>query len=249
MLSRILPRHNTFTSATGSLYEDEELANARKMLDRAYKSTMSDNPDQLASLDEAARILDTADRFEFPHINIRHSFPKNASIADIQKYSQDKSWLLTQCLREFWAGQSQQLLGEFQLSFLIIFVGQNFAGFEHWKRLLHLVLGSNEALADQSVVADLITPVLRVFGRQLADCPQSFVTEVLESDNFVARILNTLVLNVYESEEANAILVEEIDRLRRFLKDRFGWTLMEGSELQELADVEEGEYAPVVVDL
>ncbi|KAJ1930781.1 hypothetical protein EC988_010015, partial [Linderina pennispora] len=167
-----------------------------------------------------------------------------ATGTELQKYSQDKSWLLRHCLREIWHGE-QELLGEFQLAFLIIFVGQNFAGFEHWKRLLHLVLGSREALKEMA--ADLVVPTLRVFMRQLTDCPRSFVTEVLESDNFVAQILNELVLNAYEMGVGE--LDQEIGRLRVFLRDKFSWTLMEGPQLQELADAEEGEYAPVVVDM
>ncbi|ORX71908.1 AAR2-domain-containing protein [Linderina pennispora] len=233
MLARIMPGNHAFTSATGSRYEDEEMALAQKMLARAYPHTP-----------HPALDTDLADRFDFPHINIRRSFPAGATGTELQKYSQDKSWLLRHCLREIWHGE-QELLGEFQLAFLIIFVGQNFAGFEHWKRLLHLVLGSREALKDMA--ADLVVPMLRVFMRQLTDCPRSFVTEVLESDNFVAQILNELVLNAYEMDVGE--LDQEIGRLRVFLRDRFSWTLMEGPQLQELADAEEGEYAPVVVDM
>ncbi|KAJ2134528.1 hypothetical protein GGH17_002772, partial [Coemansia sp. RSA 788] len=121
----------------------------------------------------------------------------------------------------------------------------NFCGIEHWKRILHLVLGSAEVLGDARVVETVVVPVLRCFMSQLRVCPHEFVASVLEQDNFVAEILQEFVLNVYESGGG---LDPEIARLRAVLK-MFDWVLPEGQQLQTKADEEEGEYAPQVVDL
>ncbi|KAJ2353492.1 hypothetical protein GGF43_003487 [Coemansia sp. RSA 2618] len=189
----------------------------------------------------------SSDRFRFTEIDIRHSFRKDATPDEIRRFSQDKSWLLRTVLDQV---GSARLLGEFQLAFLVIFVGQNFAGLEHWKRILHMVLGSSDVMTDPRIVDDVIVSVLRILGQQLRECPREFVASVLEQDNFVAEILQMLVLNVYESEQcaARGVLEPEIARLRELL-GTFDWVLPEGCQLKEEADLEEGEYAPQIVDL
>ncbi|KAI8325165.1 AAR2-domain-containing protein [Martensiomyces pterosporus] len=268
MLGRVLPRDGAFTSATGSGYEDEEMESARRMLERAKKSGAFDalardrkDADGSADVDaqtivdreieNATKVALSEDRFQFPHIDIRHSFPCDAPPSMIFQYSQDKSWLLRTSLAKHWSSDPGRLLGEFQLSFLIIFVGQNFTGFEHWKRLLQLVLSSAQVLGDRQMVSGLVIPLLRLLVRQLKECPHEFVTSVLEQDNFVARILCAFVLNVFESDASTSReeLTGEIDKLRVFLNSAFGWKLPSGKQLQDEADREEGEYAPQVVEL
>ncbi|KAJ1960370.1 hypothetical protein GGI12_003838 [Dipsacomyces acuminosporus] len=268
VLARILPSDGGFTSATGSAYEDEEMQNARKMLERTKESggfdallTGRNDPkgkhvDRNAVIDREIETLtsiasSTDDRFAFPYVDIRHSFPKDAQPSMIYQYTKDKSWLLRNMLRTQWQNDFGTLLGEFQLSFLIIFVGQNFTGFEHWKRLLQLVLSSAQALEDPDMLAGLIIPFVRLLMVQLKECPQEFVATVLEQDNFIARILSAFVLNVFEMEDLRLRdeLHAEIEQLRAFLDQAFGWKLPSGKQLQEEADLEEGEYAPQIVDL
>ncbi|KAJ2083741.1 hypothetical protein H4R24_000604 [Coemansia sp. RSA 988] len=255
LLQHVLPAHGCFSSATGSVYEDEEIASVRRMLERHARS-MSDQgisaADVQAIIDSeaaASKDVESDDRFHFTHINIRHSFPKDATPEEIRRFSQDKSWLLRNILAQH-QSRAHVLLGEFELSFLVILVGQNFTGIEHWKRILHLVLASIDILKDREVVETLIAPLLRILICQLRECPQEFVASVLEQDNFVAEILRSLVLNVYEcrNEFAKQLLDSEIEHLRLLLAG-FGWLLPKGSQLQEEADREEGEYAPQVVEL
>ncbi|KAJ2614828.1 hypothetical protein H4S08_001530 [Coemansia sp. RSA 1365] len=253
LLQRVLPPHGCFSSATGSVYEDEEIASVRRMLERNARSMA----DQGISAADAQAIIDSEaaankgvgsdDRFHFTHINIRHSFPKDAKPEEIRRFSQDKSWLLRHILTQHGVCE---LLGEFELSFLVILVGQNFTGIEHWKRLLHLAFGSIEILEDRDIAETLIVPILRILLCQLGECPHEFVASVLEQDNFVAEILRSLVLNVYECKNSSArrLLDSEIENLRVLLT-KFGWTLPKGCQLQKEADMEEGEYAPQVVEL
>ncbi|KAJ2724756.1 hypothetical protein GGI07_001717 [Coemansia sp. Benny D115] len=243
MLSMLLPPNGEFSSATGSVYEDDELERAQRMLRRKLPQAMPDASSMPAT--------DSIDRFKFARIDIKHSFPSGASAEVIRKYSEDKSWLLRRLLSTIWNNLPAGLLGEMQLGFLVIFVGQNFAGLEHWKLLLHLVLGSAEALEDPGLVSDLYVPALRVLMVQLRECPREFVTSILEQDNFVASVLGSLVLNIHEcpSAKSRETLEPEVDRLREFLATRFSWSLPSGAEMQDMADAEEGEYAPQVVEL
>ncbi|KAJ1721462.1 hypothetical protein LPJ53_004022 [Coemansia erecta] len=237
MLALLLPPNGEFSSATGSVYEDEEMEEAQKALHHATA--------------QPAALSDTPDRFNFTHTDIRRSFPANASPEDVRKYSQDKSWLLKTLLSSRWHDNPDELLGELQLAFVIIFVGQNFSGLEHWKLLMHLTLCCAEALEDRQLVSRLFVPLVRVLCVQLAECPQEFAASVLEQDNFIAVVLETLVLNVYECsvDETRVMMEKELVVLRKLLEERFSWTLATGRQLQADADAEDGEYAPQVVHL
>ncbi|KAJ2470097.1 hypothetical protein GGI02_003154 [Coemansia sp. RSA 2322] len=242
-LSRVLPDGGVFSSATGSAYEDEEMAAAQRMLER--KTGM-------AAL--AVPASSETDRLRFPYIDLRRSVPPNADPSLVCQYGMDKSWALASALHTHWgggAGGGGELLGEFQLAYLIILVGQNFTGLEHWKRILHLVFGSAQALEDSALVNSLFVPLIKALYYQLKECPEEFGASVLDQDNFVGKVLATLVLNVYEcGNPATAkVLAAEVDMLRALLAQRFQWELPQGKQLQEEADVEEGEFAPQVVDL
>ncbi|KAI9476982.1 hypothetical protein LPJ78_004741 [Coemansia sp. RSA 989] len=257
LLDQVLPAHGGwFSSATGSVYEDEEMDRVHRRLEQQIQSgKLEDSQEIRQIIDNEKQTRDRLesayrqDRFGFTHIDIKRSFPKSASVEEIRRYSQDKSWLLTKLYETQWHSHAR-LLGEFELAFLVILVGQNFTGLEHWKRLLHLVLGSCEILSQVQVVRDLFVPLLGVLMGQLHECPVEFVASVLEQDNFVAEILKTFVLNVYECgyQEAQQLLFPEISRLRKLLAT-FDWTLPDGQQLQEAADLEEGEYAPQIVEL
>ncbi|KAJ2882461.1 hypothetical protein H4R27_003427 [Coemansia aciculifera] len=235
MLQRVLPAGGEFSSATGSVYEDEEMEAARRMLEQ-----------QTGTPVPSAEMAESFDRFSFPHIDVRHSVPPNADPSLVCRYGVDKSWLLQTTLAKYWNGDARALVGEFQLAFLIILVGQNFAGLEHWKRLLHLALGSIEAL---DLADSLFVPMLKTLDDQLNECPKEFGTSVLDQDNFLAQILTTFVLNVYESEVLGKQALEDgVQRVRDTLAARFQWVLPSGSQIQDEADVEEGEYAPQIVD-
>ncbi|KAJ1666764.1 hypothetical protein IW140_002355 [Coemansia sp. RSA 1813] len=252
MVARVLPSGGCFSSATGSVYEDEEMERARKLLAKQQRSSGS-MATQESFLENIATDTVT-DKFEFPLIDIRHSFPQNAEPALIRQYSVDKTWLLCEILRTKWNGRAaaaaESLLGEFQLSFLAILVGQNFTGLEHWKRLMHLVLGSSSALENRELVTTVFVPLLNILRFQLDECPEDFVAMVFDQDeNFVASLLSSFVLNLYECPCENKELDRLIGGLRTLLADKFEWTLPCGKELQEEADMEAGEYAPQIVDL
>ncbi|KAJ2489429.1 hypothetical protein IWW37_004001 [Coemansia sp. RSA 2050] len=237
MLQRVLPAGGEFSSATGSVYEDEEMEAARRMLEQQTGTPVP----------TAEMAAETMDRLSFPYVDVRRSVPPNADPSLVCRYGVDKSWLLKSTLSQNWGGNAGALVGEFQLAFLVILVGQNFAGLEHWKRLLHLVLGSAEAL--EELAHSLFVPMLRALNDQLSECPKEFGTSVLDQDNFLARILAAFVLSVYESEvPGKRVLEDGVQRIRGTLAARFQWVLPSGSQIQDEADVEEGEYAPQIVD-
>lgn len=81
----------------------------------------------------------------FAKIDIRRSFRKGATGAEITEGMLDKTWLLEQLLLEVYKTHDE-LLGELELSFLCLLIGQNFAGLEQWKTFLELLCCSEKAI-------------------------------------------------------------------------------------------------------
>ncbi|KAJ1984414.1 hypothetical protein H4R34_000677 [Dimargaris verticillata] len=186
----------------------------------------------------------------FTMIDLKRSFPSGAQGSVVTKYSQDKSWLLTHLLETAWNNDYRQLLGEMQLGFVCLLMGQNFTGFEHWKRIVHLVCLSNECIPD--LAATLYPAFIDVLQHQLAACPEDFYTDIIMADNFVVQLLQTLANHVAQlpSDERLAVLQSKLGRLKAFVHDQFGWTLSLNPCLTHDSDDDEtGEYAPVVVEL
>ncbi|OMJ23994.1 Protein AAR2-like protein [Smittium culicis] len=166
-----MPTNKTFTSATSSAYDIEEHKIAQNIL-----SSIKNNEDLVSSksqqvpfttinidhnnvLDQNINIsgLKTEDEFQFNYIDLKLSFDKKASPEEISKYSVDKSWLLSESLKKYYKNDPKNMLGEMQASFLLLLIGHNFSGLEHWKRLI-LALNSesgNEESGNQKNSLDL----------------------------------------------------------------------------------------------
>lgn len=88
---------------------------------------------------KAAQASNPADEIiSFTNISLKHSARDNP---DVTTYSLDKSLLLKSLL-----DSDTQVLGEFQLAFVLFSVAGLYDGFEQWKMLLHVVLGCDECI-------------------------------------------------------------------------------------------------------
>jgi len=85
-------------------------------------------------------------RLNFTVIDLKKSYPSNATTEEITKYSLDKSYLLKKILKDDYKNNLNLFLGEFQLSYIIFLIGQVYDGFEQWKSIIVLMLHCNEAL-------------------------------------------------------------------------------------------------------
>ncbi|KAJ1963270.1 hypothetical protein IWQ62_003271 [Dispira parvispora] len=138
----------------------------------------------------------------FTFIDLKHSFPPQSQGSERTMYSRDKSWLLRQLMDQCWRNDYRRILGELQIAYVCLLMGQLYAGFEQWKAILHLVCLSEEAIVDY--IDTLYPNFVDVLQNQLSECPEDFFADIIITDNFVAHLLaltKELSLEHSEGEE------------------------------------------------
>lgn len=186
------------------------------------------------------------DDLVFTEVDPKQSIPPQTDPSRVMKFSQDKTWLLEKTMTT-----PQELVGEFQLVFLVTLVGNNLGGLEQWKHLVELVLGCQRILEDSRMVDELIVPFLRALKNQLEECPMELGQLMVENEEttVLSCMLKKFGLAVYESSSQEKLggVKDELKVVGEVLWRRFGWELPDGRELQKEADEEEGEYEPQIV--
>ncbi|TPX44973.1 hypothetical protein SeMB42_g04152 [Synchytrium endobioticum] len=150
----------------------------------------------------------------------------------------------------------KDLLAELQLSFIVFVVGQVYDGLEQWKVLVTLWCSCLELVEAESLMFVEFTGVLL---SQLEELPHDFFVDAMSGDSFLRHALRSYASSVaatssyhtpMRSKKINADLVKSMDALLDFVEGHFDWELRTEARLAaEGEDDEEGEYAPVVVDL
>ncbi|CAI2168739.1 4441_t:CDS:2 [Funneliformis geosporum] len=95
-----------------------------------------------------------------------------------------------------------------------------------------------------------------VLNYQLEECPQDFFHEILAENNYLIHSLKIFRRNILDSINASSqqqsqkfhVLRRRFEKFRGFLNKRFHWGIVD-EELAKEEEEEEGEYAPVVVEL
>ncbi|KAJ3287078.1 a1-alpha2 repression [Rhizoclosmatium sp. JEL0117] len=188
----------------------------------------------------------------FTPIDLKRSYPANATPDQVTKYFQDKSWLLNSVLKSFYGGDYKALLGELQFSFILFLVGQVYDGLEQWKCLTQLVCSSKEALSSP-LSSTLFYEFLGTLHSQLEECPEDFFVDTLSSSNFLRSAIVDLVCNVRDPDAVNRLpnvkLEQRVTKFVELVTERFKWDLEEAVQERWAAqDIEEGEFAPMVVE-
>ena len=117
LLDRILPQGWVLTSQTGS------------------------------TTDEGNTIAHTSkELLKFTKIDLKHSWPTGATGRELTIAARDKSWLLEHVANDMLGGKFEEILGEFQLGFILLLYLSNFSGFEVWKTMIHLFCDCYNAL-------------------------------------------------------------------------------------------------------
>ncbi|KAJ3415317.1 a1-alpha2 repression [Chytridiales sp. JEL 0842] len=260
LAARILPKSGKVSAITSvSRFSDvppptpRNTKNNSDMSIDSQQPPLEDSPEAKAALEEL--------KLSFTPLDLRRSFPPQATAAEVTKYSLDKTYLLNKTIEEAYGGSYKLLLGELQLSFVLFLVGQIFDGLEQWKTLIKLVCGSSEAL--QTLAGTLFYDFLGVLQSQLDNCPEDFFMDALSSESFLRESLVQLVANVKDLEvvEENKKLMKRVDLMIMGLSKRFKWDILE--EVRRLAessldvdlDGDDGgrrtgnEFAPVLVEM
>jgi A1 cistron-splicing factor AAR2 len=123
----------------------------------------------------------------------------------------------------------KMLLGELQLSYLILLLGFNYDGFEQWKSITTLICLSEEAIEKYP---DLYCDFVQVLYSQLSDGMDNVLDDLVGSNqNFLVECLQFFS----ESSKctSNQTLKKRSLKLFEMLKEKYSW---------EFDDVPEAEF-------
>eukprot|EP00041_Stephanoeca_diplocostata_P029420 m.867919 g.867919 ORF g.867919 m.867919 type:complete len:355 (-) comp23556_c1_seq4:2768-3832(-) len=181
--------------------------------------------------DSGAHARDTT--MGFVHVPKR-TYPTDATPADVTKYSIDKSHALETMLGTL-GNDPDALLAELQFAFIAFLLGQVFEAFDHWKQLVGVLCGCEEALYMRP---KLFYDFLGVLLHQLHETPTDFFVDVISRENFFAVALQGYFAIVRESPTLDAELTRRSHQLQKFVTARFQWDF----------DEEVDEDKPLVVE-
>ena len=247
MLNRILPKNWMYTSQTAS--------------------TNDEATDQLSSLPSSK----SEEILNFTSVNLKRTFNPHAIGRERTEQILDKSYYLLSLLKIL--PDELSLLGEFQLSFLTVLYMNNFSGFETWKNIFTVFCGCKAALITRE---RLFRNFLTVLRHQFDMCSEETFNEVIVEGNFVAESLKvypsfqtwdvancfqSLNLSIEELDPKSSALQFSFAQLIQLLGAKFNWDPIYGPSQKKGAvvndpgfdengwDREDGDYAPVVVDI
>ena len=185
---------------------------------------------------------------EFTDIQLKLSYPTDCTLTEKTKHSIDKSYLLRTILSRNVYKVDTDILGEFQLSFLIFLLGQVYDGFEQWKTILFLLTHCDEEIIARPT---LFVCFIDCLVMQLKEFPSDFFDDELSSSPFLEDCFVSFVehSNTSSLTLANRSGFEhlqlKITEFEAFIQERFDWEIGQDGR----AGLEEyGEEAPVIVE-
>ncbi|KAI8615630.1 A1 cistron-splicing factor [Chytriomyces sp. MP71] len=254
LVDSLIPSHSKKVSSLVSVSHFSDLDNT--ILKEAAKGMQQSQDVSMVEAPSASRTTDgeqqlAAFNIKFTPIDLKRSYPPNATPDQITKYWLDKSYLLTSVLASLYKGDYRLLLGEIQFSFILFLVGQVYDGLEQWKCLVQMVCGAREAI--KQLGSSLFLDFIDVLHSQLAECPEDFFVDALSSSNFLRSAILLLVSNIRDPDTVDRLpnpqLETKINKFVKLVSERFSWDVEEAVQEKWLAqDTEEGEFAPQVCE-
>jgi A1 cistron-splicing factor AAR2 len=242
-------------------------------------STANRDADHIPGVDspaEGTEGLETGEEqereFGFLPIDLKRTWREGAVGRERTEAAQDRSWALGELIDRYSGDASggNQVLGELQLTFLMVLTMMNYSCLQQWKRLLELILTSRRAILDRD---EFMSEVLRLLALQLQRCDDVdgglFEIDAYDGGAFLRKLLTKLRQSVDElvGNRQDSMVKIELDKLEEWLKIEYDWELhreailrrgmlqLEDGEEVEMdmeendEDEETGEYAPMIVDL
>lgn len=214
------------------------------------------------------------DGLRFAQFRLKRSWRDGAVGEEVTRYSRDKSWLLGDvvrnsldrgepsalcCRKQRLMSDPYRLLGQLQLAFVLLLQLSSYGGVTVYKRILSLftrssslLLSPSEFPAEGHDVLRLFQAVVVVLAAQIATIPSgSFETELPEFDLFYLDEIESLRQNLSFAPWRDQMLTSW-KRLQSAGKT-WRWAIEDIATPAQNAESdeedEEGEYAPVVVDM
>ncbi|WVN88417.1 uncharacterized protein L203_103626 [Cryptococcus depauperatus CBS 7841] len=216
---------------------------------------------------------------KFARFDLKRSWREGAVGEEVTRFSRDKSWLLGHVIANQLHREPRQLLAHLQLSFILLLHLSSYSCLIKYKHILTLFCHSSSFLISPSTflpppinnpnasvgteIKNFFREVINIVRTHLEALPDgAFETELPEMDVFFLDQLESLRKNlgfaiwgtktdqdVQWKESERQTLKQTWDRLRDSAWKRWEWDVDELGHRVEDKDLEEGEYAPVIVKM
>ncbi|ORX35812.1 A1 cistron-splicing factor [Kockovaella imperatae] len=222
-----------------------------------------------ASLRNGKPLLDASKgeikRLTFPKFDLRRSWRSGAVGDEVTRYSQDKSWLMGELIKKKFDNKYMRILSYLQLSFVLLLHLSSYSCLMVYKRFFALLTRSADLLQSPSSyidtgttndLASLYTAFLRSLTAQFDALPETiFESELPEMDLFFLDELEYLRGNLGSGMvdwiADDRARIQEAWKLLQGVVVKWRWDLkpiVVGEAVDDDDDIEDGEYAPVVVE-
>ncbi|GFS07362.1 protein AAR2 homolog [Elysia marginata] len=223
-----------FESAASTTQSRRAAAQARATQTSKDNQTSHTSQDDETKISQSLPELVSVESSKIKYSEIpKKKYPPGATPSEISKYNMDSSYALDVLLERF-NKDFDKLLGEIQFAFLCFLIGQDFDSFEQWKKLVHLVCTSGEAL---KLYSEAYLSFISVLHFQIKEVPSDFFVDIVTSDNFLTSTLYELFQNI-ASQNVDKKLQKKSKDFEKHLTEKFKWDF----------SAEPDEYAPVVVE-
>ncbi|KAG0344856.1 a1-alpha2 repression [Podila humilis] len=214
----------------------------------------------------------------FTAINLRSSFRRGAVGEEVTRYSMDKSWLLNELFTTVYKSDVSSFLGEYQAAFVTMLLSYHLGAFRQWKAMTILICQSKEALSSSNYTRLFAEFIQTLYGQLASIPSSFFMDLLFassdESDmtaSFLEQALKTLGRNIQSGLRRGECLElrRPMRELQKLVLESFEWKITgdfkKAPKVAEITEVdidrplypededdedyvEEGEYAPVIVE-
>ena len=204
----------------------------------------------------------------FLSVNLKQTWRAGAIGRERTEAAKDRSWALGDVIRNHCSrGGEDEVVGEMQLTFLMVLTLGNYSCLEQWRRILSLVFTCQTAAKDRPGLFSRILATLKLQLQHCNDVDGGLFDLSDEGGSMLRQLLRNFkkgIEDVFGSEPSEVKV--QFKELEAYSRSELGWELGDSyvrSGLLELEDGERvemdledlegederGEYAPVVVDL
>ena len=208
-------------------------------------------------------------------IDLKRTWREGAVGRERTEGARDRSWALGDVSQTWQASHPGErsrwgdvILGQMQVCFLMVLTLANYSCLEEWKRCVELGLTSRVAIAEHQDWFAAFLTLLRKQMERTEDVDGGLFDLSDEGGGLLKKwlkIFKRTLAQVFSGPEGTAVK-DSLEELESFLKDMYGWELsddfvrkgnvqLEDGEMIEMevgdmaGEDEDGEYAPVIVDL
>lgn len=229
-------------------------------------SSAAEDADEIPGLTQAEATGVPEKDLNFLPIDLKQTWRAGAVGRERTEAAQDRTWALKYILKEQ-SRNTLEVIGELQVSFIMILTLNNNSCMEQWKRILGLLLTCKAAPIEQPA---FFTRFLQTLKLQLEHCSDA-EGGLFDLSDEGATLLKSLLkrfrqgLDQQTGSQAKLDVMDELDELEGYLRSEHGWLMNEAFlkhgkvQLEDGDEVdldtngfdeedEEGDYAPVLVD-